>query len=125
MRGASPLLEQARPLLEQVAPFGYAIADTLDPRSAAAGDVGLLDTVDPTAAGRRLVDVPTLQDVLIKAVDDVPAAGDIVGPAGFLDRLVWYRGMLTETLAEGVPTWEPQRHLYGRRRGRRDQTPDV
>jgi geranylgeranyl pyrophosphate synthase len=36
-----------------------------------------------------------------------------VGPAGFLDRLVWYRGMLTETLAEGVPTWEPQRHLYG------------
>jgi geranylgeranyl pyrophosphate synthase len=113
IRGASPLLEQARPLLEQVAPFGHTIADTLDPRSAAAGDVGLLDIVDPTAAGRRLVDVPTLQDVLIKAVDDVPAAGDIVGPAGFLDRLVWYRGMLTETLAEGVPTWEPQRHLYG------------
>jgi geranylgeranyl pyrophosphate synthase len=113
IRGASPLLEQARPLLEQVAPFGHTIADTLDPRSAAAGDVGLLDIVDPTAAGRHLVDVPTLQDVLIKAVDDVPAAGDIVGPAGFLDRLVWYRGMLTETLAEGVPTWEPQRHLYG------------
>ena len=113
LRGASPLLEQARPLLEQVSPFAHAIADTLDPRNAAAADVGLLDIVDPTAAVRRLVDVPTSQDVLIKVADAVPAAGDIVGPAGFLDRLIWYRGMLTETLAEGVPTWEPQRHLYG------------
>ena len=73
----------------------------------------MLDIVDPTSVGRRLADVPTLQDALIKVADTVPAAGDIVGPAGFLDRLVWYRGMLADTLAEGVPTWEPQRHLYG------------
>jgi geranylgeranyl pyrophosphate synthase len=40
-------------------------------------------------------------------------ASDILGPAGFLERLTWYRDMLSDTLAEGVPTWEPQRHLYG------------
>ena len=37
----------------------------------------------------------------------------MLGPAGFLERLSWYRDMLSDTLAEGVPTWEPQRHLYG------------
>jgi geranylgeranyl pyrophosphate synthase len=30
-----------------------------------------------------------------------------------MERLGWYREMLTDTLAAGVPTWEPQRHLYG------------
>jgi geranylgeranyl diphosphate synthase type II len=113
LRGASPLLEQARSLLEQVSPFTHAIADTLDPRSATADDVSVLDKVDPTTMGRRLFDVPTLQDALINVVDTVPVAGEIVGPGGFLDRLLWYREMLVDMLAEGVPTWEPQRHLYG------------
>ena len=110
LRGGSPLLEQVRPLLELVSPFTHAIADTLDPR---ADDVSVLDVVDPTTMGRRLLDVPTLQDVLIKVADRVPAAGEIVGPAGFLDRLVWYRDMIADMLAGGVPTREPQRHLYG------------
>jgi geranylgeranyl pyrophosphate synthase/uncharacterized protein with NAD-binding domain and iron-sulfur cluster len=110
LRGGSPLLEQARPLLELVSPFTYAIADTLDPR---VDDVSVLDVVDPTTMGRRLVDVPNLQDVLIKVADTVPAAGEIVGPAGFLDRLVWYRDMIADMLAGSVPTGEPQRHLYG------------
>jgi geranylgeranyl pyrophosphate synthase/uncharacterized protein with NAD-binding domain and iron-sulfur cluster len=113
LRGASPLLEQVRPLLEQVAPFGHAIADSLDPPRTPTGNVSVLDMVDPTAIGRRLVDVPTLQDALIEAADTVPGAGEIVGPAGFLDRLIWYREMLADTLTEGIPTWEPQRHLYG------------
>jgi len=113
LRGASPLLEQASSLLEQVSPFTHAVADTLDSHSAAADDVGALDAVDPATMARRLVDVPTLQDALIKVADTVPLAGEIVGPAGFLDRLVWYRDMLADMLTEGVPTWEPQRHLYG------------
>jgi geranylgeranyl diphosphate synthase, type II len=29
-----------------------------------------------------------------------------------LERFSWYREMLEDTLATGVPTWEPQRHLY-------------
>ena len=35
-----------------------------------------------------------------------------MGPAGFLERLSWYRDMLTDTLAAGIPTHEPQQHLY-------------
>ena len=34
----------------------------------------------------------------------VPGAGDIVGPAGFLERLGWYREMIADLLAEGVPS---------------------
>jgi geranylgeranyl pyrophosphate synthase len=37
----------------------------------------------------------------------------LAGPVGFLERLSWYRDMLTDTLAAGVPAGEPQRHLYG------------
>jgi geranylgeranyl pyrophosphate synthase len=94
-----------------VAPFARTIAGTLDPHSGAVEDLSVLDIVDPTVE-RRLADLPTPQDALLEIADTVPAAGDIVGPAGFLERLVWYRGMLADTLAESVPTWEPQRHLY-------------
>jgi geranylgeranyl pyrophosphate synthase len=34
------------------------------------------------------------------------------GPDGFLERLDWYRGLVSETLTSGVPTDEPQKHLY-------------
>ena len=105
----SPLLEQVRPLLEQVSPFGHAVADTLDPRSAAAR-WSVLDVADPTAVGRRLVDVPTLQDALIEVADRVPAAGEIVGPAGFLDRLV------------GIAACSPMRLRKAYRRGNRSGT---
>jgi geranylgeranyl pyrophosphate synthase/uncharacterized protein with NAD-binding domain and iron-sulfur cluster len=105
IRGASPLLEQARPLLEQVASFVTPVADALDPSGGSLKDVGELK--------RSLADVPTLQDALLNIADAVPAAGDFVGPAGFLERLGWYRDMLADMLADGVPTWEPQRHLYG------------
>ena len=45
--------------------------------------------------------------------DGLPGAGDWVGPAGFADRLGWYREMLSDTLAGAVPAAGPQRHLYG------------
>jgi geranylgeranyl pyrophosphate synthase/uncharacterized protein with NAD-binding domain and iron-sulfur cluster len=112
IRGASPLLEQARPLLEQVAPFVNPIADVLDPSDSAMEDVSELRTVDPTVK-RGLADVPTPQYALRDIADAVPNACDAVGPTGFLERLGWYRDMLADTLAAGVPTWEPQRHLYG------------
>jgi geranylgeranyl pyrophosphate synthase/uncharacterized protein with NAD-binding domain and iron-sulfur cluster len=109
--GASPLLEQVRPLLEQVLPFIKPIADALDPGDGTTEDVDM-GAVDPTAR-RGLADMPAPQDALLDVADTVPGAGDIVGPAGFLERLGWYRDMLADTLAAGVPTWEPQRHLYG------------
>jgi geranylgeranyl pyrophosphate synthase/uncharacterized protein with NAD-binding domain and iron-sulfur cluster len=107
---ASPLLEQVRPLLEKVAPFVNAAADAFDVSDGVMDDVSALRAADPT---NDIDDGPTLSDPLVKFVDVVPAAGDVVGPAGFLERLGWYREMLADTLAAGVPTWEPQRHLYG------------
>jgi len=43
----------------------------------------------------------------------MPLAGDAVGPTGFLERLSWYRDMLAAPLAAGIPSGEPQAHLYG------------
>jgi hypothetical protein len=38
--------------------------------------------------------VPTPQYTLLDIADALPGAGDLVGPAGFLERLGWYRDML-------------------------------
>jgi geranylgeranyl pyrophosphate synthase/uncharacterized protein with NAD-binding domain and iron-sulfur cluster len=106
--GTSPLLGQVRPLLEQVAPFGNPVADLLDPGGGAIEDIGESGSVDPTVR-RGLADVPALLNI----ADTVSGTGDILGPAGFLERLGWYRDMLTDTLLDGIPSWEPRRHLYG------------
>jgi geranylgeranyl pyrophosphate synthase/uncharacterized protein with NAD-binding domain and iron-sulfur cluster len=112
LRAASPLLEQARPLLEQVAPFVDPVADVLDLSDGVMENVSEVRDVDATVKQGSAY-VPTPQYGLLDIADAVPGAGDIVGPAGFLDRLGWYRDMLADTLAAGIPTWEPQRHLYG------------
>ena len=59
IRGASPLLEQARPLLEQVCAVRQCRRRRARPARRRRGDVSELDTVDPTTMARRLVDVPT------------------------------------------------------------------
>jgi geranylgeranyl pyrophosphate synthase/uncharacterized protein with NAD-binding domain and iron-sulfur cluster len=111
IRNASPLLEQARPLLEQVTPFVNRIADALELSDAAVPDVSALQSLDPMLK-LGLGDVARPQHALLDGGGAVPCTGD-AGPTGFLDRLGWYREMLAETLAGGIPTWEPQRHLYG------------
>jgi geranylgeranyl pyrophosphate synthase/uncharacterized protein with NAD-binding domain and iron-sulfur cluster len=145
IRGASPLLDEVRPLLELAQPFVASVADALD----LADDVTEVRYVDPTVkAGSAYV--PTPEDLSLDAADLLPGAADIVGPAGllervgwdrdrltdeleasvqppvggapgdgalegpqgFLERLDWYRGLVSDTLAAGVPTGEPQKHLY-------------
>jgi geranylgeranyl pyrophosphate synthase/uncharacterized protein with NAD-binding domain and iron-sulfur cluster len=101
IRGASPLFEHARPLLEHVAPFANAAANALDLSDRVLPDVRELTSADQ-AEIHRFAGLSAPQE-----------ASDILGPAGFLERLSWYRDMLSETLAEGIPSWEPQRHLYG------------
>ena len=110
LRAASPLLAQAQPLLAAVAPFAGCVADALEATDmrAAADDVRI---VDPTIRHGSAY-VPTPQYPALDLADAVPGAGDLVGPAGFVERLGWYRDMLTGTLAAGVPGHEPQRHLY-------------
>src|SRR6516165_10811616 len=112
LRGASPLLDQVRPLLEQVAPFVNPVADALDLTDSILEDPSEVRTIDPTAT-RGAAYVPTAPHGLSKIADPVAAMPDVAGPTGFLERLAWYRDMLADTLASGVPTWEPQRHLYG------------
>ncbi len=108
LRGASPLLDQARPLLELVAPFALPVAAALDITDGLAEDVSDVRSIEPGSAY-----VPTPQYPMLGIADAVPGGGDLVGPAGFTERLGWYREMLTDTLAGAVPSWEPQRHLYG------------
>jgi len=95
-----------------VAPFVGPVADAPALSDGALGTIGETRTIDPTVA-RGSAYVPTPQYALLDLADTVPGAGDAVGPAGFLDRLSWYRELIGETLAAGIPTWEPQRYLYG------------
>jgi Polyprenyl synthetase len=104
IRNSSPLLEQARPLLEAVAPFMNPVADALDLTDGSIEIVNELRTIDPAAkAGAPNVQKPNAPR----------SAVDVVGPKRFLERLGWYRDMLADTLAAGIPRREPQRHLYG------------
>ena len=96
-------------------PFVNAAADALDLSDGVMDDVSRLRPRRPDGHLDRRA--PVARDSLLKIADRVPGAGDIVGPAGFLQRLSWYRDMLADTLAAGVPTWEPQRYLYGFREG--------
>ena len=112
LRGASPLLEQVRPLLELAQPFGSAVADALDLSDGTLENVSEVRATDPSVKrGSAYVNTP--QYVRHDLVDEVPALGDSLGPGGFLERLGWYREMLADTLASGVPTGEPQQYLYG------------
>jgi len=111
MRDASPLLERARPLLEHVAPFLNTAAGALEFGDRDLPDVRELSAGDPVEI-RRFADAYAPTPVAPQIAKALSGASDILGPAGFLERLTWYRDMLSDTLAEGVPTWEPQRHLY-------------
>jgi len=132
LKGASPLLDQVRPLLEQVAPFVYPVADALDLADGVIEDPSTVRTVDPTIArGAAFIPppyslaniaqavpqvaetIPYVAKAIPHAVETVPPTTDGAGPTDFLERLAWYRNMLADTLTDGIPGWEPQRHLYG------------
>ena len=110
IRSASPLLEQARPLLEEVAPFVSRAADALERSEGTVPGVTELSRRG-TMVSSGSADAPRLEPEAM-VVGAAPVAGDGAGPAGFLERLSWYREMLTDTLAVGIPTHEPQQHLY-------------
>ncbi len=102
IRHASPLLAQVAPLLECVAPFVSPVADAL---AQSGSPVEQLPTAGLTAPGET-ADAP--EGFANAARNNVEAAG----PSGYLERLSWYRDMLTDMLAGGVPAREPQQHLY-------------
>ena len=111
IRNASPLLEQVRPLLERVAPCLSRVADALEVIDTAVPDVSASPTLDPMPK-LGSVEVPRPQHSLLDAAAVRSGTVD-AGPPGFLERLRWYSEMLAHTLTGGIPTREPQRHLYG------------
>jgi geranylgeranyl pyrophosphate synthase/uncharacterized protein with NAD-binding domain and iron-sulfur cluster len=123
IRGASPLLEQARPLLEKSTPFVNLAAGALEGTDMPATDFSDRPSFDPRV-GLGAIDLsrPAPERMIASAMPlsgaaplagAMPLAGDAVGPTGFLDRLSWYREMLAAPLAAGIPSGEPQAHLYG------------
>jgi len=111
IRGASPVLDQTRPLLELATPFVLPVADALDATEGvteAARTGPAVSVADPQGASYA----PATGGAA-KPSQATQGFDRAAGPAGFETRLAWYREMLTDTLAAGVPTWEPQRHLYG------------
>jgi geranylgeranyl pyrophosphate synthase/uncharacterized protein with NAD-binding domain and iron-sulfur cluster len=110
IRGASPLLEQARPLLEEVTPFVSRAADAIEQSE------GTVPGVTELSRRGAMVNSGSADAARLEPeamiVGAVPVVGDSVGPVGFLERLSWYREMLTDMLAAGIPTHEPQQHLY-------------
>ena len=111
IRGASPLLDAVRPLLEAVAPFVNPLADALDATDSLVEDTSEVRAIDP-AAGHGVAYVPKPGYSPPRTAAVAPTTAESSGPTDFLERLAWYRGMLGDTLASGVPSWEPQRHLY-------------
>ncbi len=109
IRGASPLLERARPLIEHVAPFLNTAAGVLEAGDRVLPDVRELSAGDSVEI-RRFAGLSAPQAAMLEPLS---GASGVLGPAGFLERLSWYRDMLSDTLAEGIPSGEPERHLYG------------
>ena len=114
IRGASPLLEQAAPIARTgMRRSAMPLADTLDPRECRHGGRQPACMRRPDGGRAQLGRCAHFAGRADQGRRRGASGRRYRGPGGFLDRLGWYRDMLAETLAEGVPTWEPQRHLYG------------
>ena len=108
--GASPFLEQVRPLIATISPFVNQVADALDPDGGVPeGPPGR--RAPGLTAQEAMVGAPSLQTASPKR--SAPE-GDTraPGPSGFLDRLGWYRDLIADTLDSVIPMTEPQSHLY-------------
>jgi geranylgeranyl pyrophosphate synthase/uncharacterized protein with NAD-binding domain and iron-sulfur cluster len=90
LQGSSPLLNRIAALLPTIAPYATPVADALE-------------------VGGQPLEVWRTALVSSAPADASPPSD---GPSGFEPRLAWYSEMIRQTLMEGVPTWEPQRHLY-------------
>jgi geranylgeranyl pyrophosphate synthase/uncharacterized protein with NAD-binding domain and iron-sulfur cluster len=107
--GASPVLELARPLLDKMEPFVGHLAHALDPTGIQTSSEELAGE-DPRVR-RPAANASGSPDTAPPETGPMSRNSDR-GPGQFLERLSWYRDMLSETLAAAIPTDEPQRHLY-------------
>jgi geranylgeranyl pyrophosphate synthase/uncharacterized protein with NAD-binding domain and iron-sulfur cluster len=112
LSAAGPPLSVVSELMRQVEP----VVSTLSTVSASVGQVEqTLGVPRATEALTDAIERTTSQSSLIPlGTPMVPAADrEGAGPAGFLDRLNWYREQALDRLIGVVPGGEPSRHLYG------------
>jgi geranylgeranyl pyrophosphate synthase/uncharacterized protein with NAD-binding domain and iron-sulfur cluster len=64
------------------------------------------------ALGQALETISRNVSVVPTGLPVVPETDPAAGPAGFLDRLGWYRQRAMEALGEALPAKEPGRYLY-------------
>jgi geranylgeranyl pyrophosphate synthase/uncharacterized protein with NAD-binding domain and iron-sulfur cluster len=107
----SELLDKIRPLMETAAPYLRPVVEALDPSERTIEAATASNAADAPFE-RLLVEVPALEDQLAGLSSQPPGAGEILGPGGFVERMIWYREMISDALTSAVPKWEPQRHLY-------------
>jgi hypothetical protein len=107
----SELLDKIRPLMETAAPYLRPGAEALDPSERTIEAARASNAADAPFE-RLLVEVPALEGQLAGLSSQPPGAGEILGPGGFVERMIWYREMISDVLTSAVPKWEPQRHLY-------------
>jgi geranylgeranyl pyrophosphate synthase len=109
LKGASPLLAQASGLVSGISPFIAPVATALEATTGVMAGVVKTFHLDPLVKAHS--DYVATPETTV--LDVVPGASAAFGPAGFMDRLGWYREQLTDTLLSGTQAVEPQRHLYG------------
>jgi len=108
----SPFLERIRPLVGAVAPFVEPVAAALEQSDDIVLDNTAVNAIDPNVKPGSAY-VPSAEDTVRDVGSVVPGLDALLGPAGFVERLAWYRDILAGTLGAAVPGWEPQRYLYG------------
>ena len=77
-----------------------AAAGALELSDRALPDVRELSAGDPVEI-RRFVDAYAPQPLAPQIAEPLSGASDVLGPAGFLERLSWYRDMLTRHACRG------------------------
>ena len=108
----SGALAHLRPLIVAATPFLAPVAAALDPSPEAVAAVAQTDFAE-TPLEHVLVAAPDIEDQAAGLYGVAPGHEEALGPGGFVDRIVWYREMIADSLTDAVPRWEPQRHLYG------------
>jgi len=109
LSAAGPVLAAVPPLMASVEPYAHALSGAED----LAGQLDGALQLGPGQAGDKVAEallgglrrLPTSLPV-------TPATDPAGGPAGFLERLDWYRQRAMEALVDVVPVKEPGRYLY-------------
>ena len=98
----SELLDKIRPLMETAAPYLRPVVEALDPSERTIEAATASNAADAPFE-RLLVEVPALEDQLAGLSSQPPGPGEILGPGGFVERMIWYREMISDALTSAVP----------------------